>query len=143
VFCREGVEDLRRASQSEGFPPVLFFFQATAEKGAEFFGRHWPEARAVADPERHFYEAFGARRGSLGQVLGPRVWAAGLRAALKGHRIGKPVGDPWVMPALLLMRGDSIVWRHAFRHAGDRPESSLIAAAAESARREAKEHSNA
>ena len=137
------MEDLRRASKSEGFPPVLFFFQATAEAGAEFFGRFWPEARAVADPERHFYEAFGARRGTLGQVLGPRVWAAGVRAALKGHRIGKPVGDPMVMPALLLVQGDRIVWSHPFRHAGDQPEPGVILAAAETARRKAKEHSNA
>jgi hypothetical protein len=30
------------------------------------------------------------------------------------------------MPALFLMRGDMILWRHGFRHAGDHPDFARI-----------------
>ena len=41
----------------------------------------------------------------------------------KGHGIGKPVGDPWIMPGLFLTRADGqILWRHRFEHAGDHPD---------------------
>jgi hypothetical protein len=36
------------------------------------------------------------------------------------------VGDAWTMPALFLMRGDTILWRHGFRHAGDHPDFARI-----------------
>jgi hypothetical protein len=101
---------------------VLFFFQGTPDQGAEFFRRHWPDARAVSDPELFFHEAFGARRGSLRQLLGPRVWFPALRALFKGNLPGRIIGDARVMPAMLLVRSDEIVWRHNFRHAGDHPE---------------------
>jgi hypothetical protein len=122
VFCRETVQDLRGASGDATFPSILFFFQGSPEEGARFFERFWPEARAVSDPERFFYGAFDIGRGRLGQLLGPRVLAAGLRAAFKGNRVGRPVGDPRVMPGLLLVENDHVTWRHDFEHAGDHPD---------------------
>ena len=122
MFCRETVQDVRGASEERTFPPVLFFFQGSVEEGASFFERYWPEARAVSDPEKFFYGAFGIGRGRIGQLLGPRVIAAGFRAAFKGNWIGRPVGDPRVMPGLLLVENDRIVWRHDFEHAGDHPD---------------------
>ena len=116
------MQDVRGATEDPTFPPILFFFQGSPEEGAAFFERFWPEARAVSDPERFFYGAFGIGRGRLGQLLGLRVIAAGLRAAFKGNWIGRPVGDPRVMPGLLLVENDRVTWRHDFEHAGDRPD---------------------
>ena len=59
-------------------------------------------------------------------MFGPGVLVAGFRAALKGNVAGRSVGDAWTMPALFLMRGDTILWRHGFRHAGDHPEFARI-----------------
>jgi hypothetical protein len=59
-------------------------------------------------------------------MFGPGVWLAGARAALKGNTVGKPVGDPWTMPGLFLLKGDAILWRHTFRHAGDHPDFARI-----------------
>jgi hypothetical protein len=36
-----------------------------------------------------------------------------------------------VMPGLFLVRGDSVVWRHTFDHAGDHPSMADILQAAE------------
>lgn len=127
MFCRETVQDVRGASEDPTFPSAILFFQGSREEGAAFFERFWPEARAVADPEKFFYDAFGIGRGRLGQLLGPRVIAAGLRAALKGNWIGRPVGDPRVMPGLLLVENDRITWRHDFEHAGDHPDLTALA----------------
>jgi len=80
----------------------------------------------VADAPRRLYAAFGIGQGGKRQMFGLGVWLAGTRAALKGHAAGKAVGDPWTMPGLFLVKGDAILWCHAFRHAGDHPNFALI-----------------
>jgi hypothetical protein len=39
---------------------------------------------------------------------------------------GKAAGDPWTMPGLFLLKGEAILWRHTFRHAGDHPDFARI-----------------
>ena len=56
------------------------------------------------------------------EMFGPEVWACGVRAARKGHFIGAPVGDPWIMPGLFLVQEEHILWQHDYRHAGDHPD---------------------
>lgn len=116
--------DLRRVAESTaGFPPVVFFFQGTVADGTAFFQGHWPQARAVADSPLTFYRGFGIERGGLGDMFGPEVWACGLRAARKGHFIGRPIGDPWVMPGAFLVSTSGAVRKaHNFAHAGDHPD---------------------
>lgn len=122
------VRDLRRArSEIPGFPKTLLFFQGDVSEGARFFRKHWPEAHAVADEERLFFDAFGCRRATFRQLFGARALAASLRALRKGNGIGKPVGDPVVMPGALLLRGEQVVWEHDFEHAGDHPDWSEVA----------------
>jgi hypothetical protein len=59
-------------------------------------------------------------------MFGPGVWLAGARGALKGNTAGKAKGDPWTMPGLFLVKGDAILSRHRFRHAGDHPDFARI-----------------
>ena len=118
---------MRKASREPGYPAVLFFFQGTPDEGQTFFAKHWPKARAVADADRFFYDAFDIERGRLGQLIGPRVVAAGVRAALKGNWVGRPVGDPRVMPGVLLVENEQVTWRHDFTHAGDHPDFDALA----------------
>jgi hypothetical protein len=93
-----------------------------------FFGRFWPEARAVSDLSKRFYTAFGLHKGSVRALFGPSVWASGLRAACKGNGVGRPVGDPWIMPGVFLVSHDTILWQHRARHAGDHPDFANVAA---------------
>lgn len=133
IFCREMIKDIRRAAEADSaYPPVLFFFQGTPDNGKEFFDQFWPSARAVADLPRHFYDAFGLKQGSVGQMFSPRVWLCGLRAVSKGNLqpLAKPIGDPWLMPGCFLVRDGSILWRHDFLHAGDHPDFTRIPAIA-------------
>ncbi len=55
-------------------------------------------------------------------MFGSGVWACGARAASKGHMIGAPVGDPWIMPGLFFVDNGQILWQHDFAHAGDHPD---------------------
>lgn len=115
--------DLRKnVAAVEPLPPVLLFFQGSPADGQAFFHRLWPEARAVSDLQRQFYTAFDIERGGIAEMFGPEVWACGMRASAKGHSIGRPVGDPWLMPGMFIIQEQAVIWQHTFRHAGDHPD---------------------
>lgn len=124
VFCREIVSDLRRLSESEPrLSNILFFFNDTVEEGNKFFAEFWPEARAVADGERRFYDAFGLSRGSVISVmLDPRIWARGIEALGKRNGIGIPRGDTLTLPGFFLVRENVIVASYRSRYSADHPD---------------------
>jgi hypothetical protein len=123
MFCREMVAELRQvAAQDPDFPDILLFVQGSVEQSKRFFSERWPEARAVADPRRRFYKAFGIGRASLRQLASPGLLTAGARAVANGHIQGKTVGDTAQMPGLMLVQEGRIVWQHRFHHAGDHPD---------------------
>lgn len=127
AFCRETIGDLAACAGSRAdYPKVLFFFQGGPSEGRALLRGLWPDAHAIADPEKRFYAAFGVERGSLWQMLGPEVWRAQTRARTKGHVQGARVGDVWMMPGTLLVRDERVVWSHAYRHAADHPEFAKI-----------------
>ena len=114
---------LRRAAREVAtYPGVVFVHQGTVEEGEDFFATFWPDARAIADPEREFYALFGLAEGTFGQLLGLRVIGAAVKSMIKGNGVGKAVGDVKTMPGAFLFEGGEIVWRHDYRHAGDHPD---------------------
>ena len=137
IFCKEMVGDLRHATETtENFPKSVFVFQGTPEEGATFFDKHWPDASAISDSQKTFYEAFNIQRATLGQVFAPVVWGCGLRAVRKGYMqnpVAKVIGDAWLMPGMFLIEPpvDSVsdarvIWSHVFKHAGDHPKLSDV-----------------
>ncbi|HEX8325173.1 MAG TPA: AhpC/TSA family protein [Tepidisphaeraceae bacterium] len=129
MFCREMVADLHGLSAEPGFPPVLLVTQSTEEDLAAFLATRWPEAQAIADPDRCLYLAFDiARARSIGAMAGPAVWSCGMRALAKGHLQipGRPrpaLGDPWLLSALFLLSPDGTTqWEYRAQHAGERPD---------------------
>jgi hypothetical protein len=90
--------------------------------GDTFFEEHAPAERAIADPERALYSAFGVKRGSLLELLRPAVWKRGFAARDKGVTRGTPQGDVRVMPGLALVENGAIIWEHHYDHAGDNPD---------------------
>jgi hypothetical protein len=111
---------LRRAREADPtFPRVVFVHPATETDGEAFFRERWPEVPAIADDEHALYDAFGLRRGSLMQLLGPKVWLAGLRALGAGHGVGRPKGDTLLLAGGFLVREGRVVWSHYSTHTGD------------------------
>jgi hypothetical protein len=127
MFCREMVRDLRQLSETQpDYPPIVFVCQGTLEEGRGFFAQYWPEARAIVDTPKTLYTALGLRRATWGEMVGIQVWTCSFRAMAKGNFMGKPVGDPWIMPGVFLIQGNEILWAHRFRHQGDNPEWATI-----------------
>jgi hypothetical protein len=76
----------------------------------------------LSDPSRASYRAFGLKRGGVNEVMGPAPALAGLRAAAKGHFVGRPVNDVYQLGGLFLIDADGrIRYARYPRHAGDNP----------------------
>lgn len=129
IFCRECIGDVRKAAAADpSFPPTLFIHMGGVADGDTFFEAHYPEARAIADPGMRLSDGLEVPRGTIGQFLGPEVWACGMKATLKGHGIGKPVGDVRKMPAFVAVdRSGRVTWRYVPRHAADHPDFARVA----------------
>jgi len=112
---------------------VVFVHPAPKPDGEVFFAERWPEAPAIADPEHTLYEAFGLGRGSLLQLIGPKVWLAGLRAIGGGHGVGKPRGDVTLLSGAFLVRDGRVLWAHYAAHTGDLVEPRAVSRAARDA----------
>lgn len=146
TFCRKMVKEVRVAAdradaldkaQGENaggrrYPRVVFVHLGDLDRAGEFFGEYWPGACAISDVDKALYGEFGLARGSVGQLCGPRALACGVRAMLQGHGIGRPVGDPLMMPGLFLVSPQGrILRRHLFAHIGDHPDFSSFVPATE------------
>ena len=109
-----------RAASGQSLPyERLFVHLGTPEQGEQFFAKFDSGARAISDPEKELYAAFGLERGNLWTLLGPSVWANAAKSVLKGNAVGKPVGDPTMMPGLFLVHEGRVVWRQSFAHIGE------------------------
>jgi len=83
----------------------------------------------ISDPDRQVYRGFGLGRGSVQQVMGPRVWWRGFKAAmLSGHRPGKPTGDVFQMPGAFLIADGAIIRAFQPETSADRPDFEKLAA---------------
>jgi peroxiredoxin len=101
-------------------------------EAAEFCRRQRLPFRCLSDPARALYRAYGLRRGSTSEILGPETVLAGFRAAAKGYFPSAPVQDVYQLGGVFLIGTDGSV-RHAHypRHAGDNPPSGTIKRAVE------------
>ena len=93
-------------------------------QGAEF-AKHYRLERAsfISDPGCELYRAFGLARGSLRQILGPKVWIPGLRSALIERRgFGKPAGDVRQMSGVFLVHHGEVLRSLIHNTIADRPD---------------------
>ncbi len=135
TFCREAVAEVgkvREEIEAAGAEVVFVYMpghgvdagEAERAKGEAksraFFERYGlGDVRRVADPGKALYSAFGLGRGSLGQLFGPRVWGRGFSAGvLKGHLVGKLVGDGFQMPGVFVIEDGEVVAGYRHEHAG-------------------------
>jgi hypothetical protein len=126
TFCREACRELARLRpglEARGTRLVLVHMGSEAEAQAFFEGFGLGDVLRVGDRVRWLYRAFGLRRGSLWQLLGPRVWWRGFRAGvIHGHGIGRLEGDALQMPGVFLVHHDEMLRSHVHRDASDRPD---------------------
>jgi len=131
TFCREALHDVakkRAEIESTNVRIVLVHMAPSNEQAAELFEKYGlADLPRVSDPYQTLYRAFELDRGTLRQLFGLKCFLRGLPAFLKGHGVGRLVGDGFQMPGVFLVK-DGVV-AHAFRHrsAADRPDYCAIA----------------
>jgi peroxiredoxin len=128
IFAKEQVSDLR-------FHPnlnIAFVSMGNLEQTRDFRERSRSPHSMIVDPDRELYRAFGLGRGEGKQLFSPKTFARGFGATLRGHWVGKPVGDPWQMPGVFLIEPDGTVsWEYRSVHIADNVPADRIVAAME------------
>ena len=107
-------------------PRVVFVYQGTPDDGERYFASLDPDAVGIADLDKGLYEGFDVERGGMREMFGLGPWKRGIAAFLKGHRIGRKLGDPWTLPTFVAVDEGRVVWRFDGRHAGDHPDLTAI-----------------
>jgi hypothetical protein len=138
LYCRETLSDLSRARRviEEGGTRIVLVHMGGMGSFDKLLRKNGlSDVERICDPDRGLYQAFGVRRGSVLEVLGPKVWwRAMLGGVLARHGIGWPRTDPAQMPAIFLISGSTIVRRFRHRSAADRPDYQTFCAGAQAAR---------
>ncbi len=131
TFCKQTLSDLARqqADIEKAGVGLAVVGMTGSSDGLRSFGQQYGLTSAAwfADPDRLLYRALELGRGSFLQLFGPRIWVAGVLAALRGHGIGKLEGDGFQMPGAFVIHRGRIV--RAYRHtsAADRPDLKELA----------------
>lgn len=126
TFCMEAAADIAKQRQAieHAGTGIVFVHMSRNANAERFFQRYgMPDAVHISDPQCRLYDAFDLKRGTLGQLFGPKVIARGINAFLTGgHTIGKLQGDGFQMPGVFLVQGNAILNEYRHAHAGDRPD---------------------
>jgi peroxiredoxin len=129
-FCRNAMSDMARVrDRIEGAGTrIVLGHMGSTEEFAVFSARYGLSSLAhVADPGCTLYRGLGLRRGTLLQMLGPRLWWNWVKAVLKGHMAGRIKGDVFQLPGAFLLHQGKVVRGHAYRDASDRPDYMSLA----------------
>lgn len=78
------------------------------------------------------FRAYGLGRGTPGQLFGWRSWTHGVLATLRGHFVGKLVGDRFQMPgAFVVDTHGTVRFAHRHKDAADNPAAQILLRAAQ------------
>jgi prostamide/prostaglandin F2alpha synthase len=110
---------------------LVLIGQLTPRDAAHFRRRQQIELPVLADEQRRSYRAVGAKIGSLGDLLGPKVVGKGALTTLRTGKLqGRTRGNPAQLGGTIVVSTDGeITWSHMARDAGDNasPEEVLAA----------------
>lgn len=131
TFCREALHDVakkRAEIESNKVRIVLVHMAPTNDDARPLVEKHrLADLPRVSDPYQSLYKAFELERGRFAQLFGLKAFLRGVPAFLRGHGVGRLVGDGFQMPGVFLVQ-DGVATR-AFRHnsVADRPDYCALA----------------
>lgn len=100
---------------------LVLIGQATPHHAAHFRRARKIDLTVLADEDRKTYKLIGARKGGIGELLGPRIVAKGAVTSLRsGVMQGRTIGSPTQLGGALVIRpGGEIAFAHIAQDAGD------------------------
>jgi hypothetical protein len=99
---------------------IVAIGMGTPDKAARFRQRYSLPFVLLVDNDGKTYEAAGLRRGSLDDVIGPRVWARGIKGLATGRGVALPREDPFQLGGTAVIRPDgSVAHHHVAEHSAD------------------------
>ena len=100
---------------------IVLIGQLTPRHAAHFRRRQDIELPVLADEKRASYKTAGAKVGSVGDLLGPRVVAKGALTSLRSRQVqGRTIGHPAQLGGVMVIApGNDIVWSHMAKDASD------------------------
>jgi hypothetical protein len=132
MFCREWLAQLEQhKDQITGAGLKLAAVGIGEPKHARrYCGTLAPSVACYANQTKGAYKAFGLDRGSLLQLMGPKVFAAGARAVAGGHSQGESTGDTLMLGGVFVIDPAGVFrYVHYDAHAGDHPDFAEILSA--------------
>lgn len=125
----------RKDFEAAGVDLVLIG-QLTPRHAAHFRRRQNIQVPVLADEQRASYRVAGAKVGSLGDLLGPKVVAKGALTSLRTRQVqGKTLGHPAQLGgAMVITPSGEIVFSRMAQDAGDNASPEEILAAVGSLR---------
>jgi AhpC/TSA antioxidant enzyme len=110
---------------------LVLIGQLTPRHAAHFRRRQGIEAPVLADEKRDSYQAAGAKMGSAGDLIGPKVVAKGVLTSLRtGKTQTRVIGDAAQLGgAMVIARGGTVVWSRMAEDASDNSSPEEILAA--------------
>jgi hypothetical protein len=114
---------------------LVLIGQATPRDAARFRGKMDIDLPVLADEHRVSYKAIGAKKGSVGELVGPRMLAKGiLTSARTGAVQGRTVGNTTQLGgAIVVLPGGKVAWAHLAKDASDNASPQDLLAAARKA----------
>jgi len=125
TFCRETMVDLaavRNDIESSGVK-IVIVHMVKSEMAADMLKLYnLGDLSHISDVDQHLYNRFGLYKVSFRALFGFRNWwRAFMAGVIKGNLIGKPAGDPFQMPGVILFHKKRVINNFVYRYVSDRP----------------------
>ena len=110
---------------------LVLIGQATPRDAAKFRQRMGISLQVLADEHRVTYKAIGAKKGSVGELVGPRMLAKGVVTSARNRVVqGMTVGSATQLGATIVVAPDgTVIWSHLATDASDNATPAEILAA--------------
>lgn len=126
TFCREALTELAQIHgkiERKGTKLVLVHMLEDEDMAHEQLYKYGLEdVTTISDPEEILYKRFKLRKGTFSQLLGiTDLYRGFVAGVLKGHGLGKEMGDIMQMPGVFLLYNGEIVKSFIHKHSSDKP----------------------
>ncbi len=131
TFCRETLSDIAKVRQdieSKDVRIVLVHMvnPHVAQEILSIYGLQ--DLSHISDQSKSLYRRFGINKITFKSLFGFKNWWRAFVAGLvKGHLVGKPAGDPYQMPGVVLYHKQKVINNFVYKYISDRPDFTKIA----------------